>query len=101
MRLLLQVQCISFHCLMININLLNRHFVLRQRTCFVRTDDRYTSEALHCFQIFDNGMFFGHFLGSHGLYDGDNGTQSLRNGSHRQSHCKHQCIQHRHPSVQT
>ena len=39
---------------MININLLNRHFVLRQRTCFVRADDRYTSEALHCFQIFDN-----------------------------------------------
>ena len=45
-------------------------------------------------------MFFCHFLGAHGLYNGYNGAQCLRYGRHCQGHCKHQGIQDRHFSVQ-
>ena len=101
MRLLLQIQCISSHGLMININLLNRHLILCQCSGFIWTDNWYTSKTFHCFQIFDNSMFPGHLLCSHGLYNGHNRAQSFRNRSHRKGYRKHQWIQYRHLPVQT
>ena len=82
------------------VNLLDSHLILGQGSCLIRTDHRDAAQTLHRLQFLDNRVFPGHLLGSHGLHDGDDGTERLRNRSHSQRHGKHQRVQNRHLPIQ-
>ena len=80
-------------------DVLDRHPVLGQGSGFVRANHLHRSQALDGFELFDNRVLPGHFLGAHGQNDGDNGAESLRDSCHRQSHGEHQGIQDGHAAA--
>ena len=72
-----------------------RHLILRQRTCFIRTDHRDTSQTFHRLQLAYDSVFSGHFLRPEGKHDGDDRTQRLRNSRNSQCYGKQERISYR------
>src|SRR5699024_5802358 len=68
------------------------HFILRQSTCLIGTDHRYTAQSFYCLKLADNSMFFSHFLCSKRKYNRNNGTQCLRNCRNCQGNRKEECV---------
>lgn len=62
------------------------HLVGGQCTSLIGTDDGCTAECLYGGQTADDGVLLGHTASSQGQAGGDDGRQTLRDGSHSQSH---------------
>ena len=79
------------HCF-IDIILLDCHLILSQGTCFIRTDNRNTSQTFHCLQFSNNRMFFCHLLCTERKYDCYDRTKCLRNRCNCKCNCKQERI---------
>ena len=96
MKLFVQIQFFRTERISVNVNLLDRHLILGQGSCLIGTDNRDAPQTLYRLQLLDDGVFLCHLLRSHGLHDGYDGTECLRNRRHGQRHGKHQRVENRH-----
>ena len=71
--------------LAIGIQLLDVHFIQRERAGLVGADVGHRAEGFHCRQPADQGIFFHHLRGAQGEGDGDDRRQGLRYRRHRQT----------------
>ena len=81
-------------------DVLDRHAILSKGTGLIGADDLNGAQALHRFQLLDNGVLTGHLLGAHSQHDSDNGAESLRDGGNGQSHGKHEGVQNGHVAAE-
>ena len=68
------------------------HFVLRERTGFVRADNLRTAERFHRGQFADNRVFLRHGGHADGQHHRDNRRQALGNCGNRQRYRQHKRV---------
>ena len=96
---LVQIDFVSRNAAAVQIIILYRHLVLSQSPGFIGAYDGNTSQTFHSLQISDDGVLPGHFLGTKGEHDGDDGAESLGNSGNSQSDRKEKGASRRFPSV--
>ena len=68
----------------------HRHFVFRERACFVRSDDRHRTQRFHGRKLANNGTATGHLANSKRENQGDYGRQAFGCRRHCQRYPEHQ-----------
>ena len=96
LHIVYQIQVVPLQKGAVGVDLLGRHPVLGESAGLVGADHRHRAQRLHRLEVLDDGVLPCHLLGAHGLDDGNDGAEGLRDGGHRQRHGKHQRVQQRH-----
>ena len=95
LHIVCQIEVFFLEQLVIRVNLLRGHFVLGQCAGLIRADDRYRTQCLDRLELFDDRVLTRHFLCAHGLHDGHDRTERLRDGRDRERDGEHHGIQDR------